>query len=99
LDIGPAERLTADFDTPTVWAICGSTSRYWRVETPRSSTSRAHSLIARPPASSSSRAYSSSLTFVPMDFLRKTGFTMCASCLEIEARSVAGSLQNQQVRI
>ena len=39
-------------------------------------TQRAHSLIARPPASASSRAYSSSLTFVPMDFLRKTGFTM-----------------------
>ncbi|HVA71509.1 MAG TPA: hypothetical protein VNF02_00250 [Candidatus Limnocylindrales bacterium] len=29
-----------------------------------------------PPAIASSRAYSSSLTFVPMDFLRNTGFTM-----------------------
>jgi hypothetical protein len=50
-------------------------------------------------ASAFSRAYSPSLTFVPMDFLRNTGFTMRASCLGIEPRSVAGSLQNQQVRI
>jgi hypothetical protein len=44
------------------------------VQFARKSTSRIHSLIARPPASASSFAYSSSLTFVPMDFLRNTGF-------------------------
>ncbi|MGH7838399.1 MAG: hypothetical protein ACREQC_11340 [Candidatus Binataceae bacterium] len=31
--------LTADFDTPAVSAMRGSTWRYWRVETPRSSVS------------------------------------------------------------